>query len=130
MASLEQDVPSRNDVRLREPADANRSRPRLHDFVLGLLARREPAPLPAQFAYRLRAWPALRSTRRTAGVMQALTRMELGPVSRRWFVAACRLPPREAALLLEELVRHGYVQELSLPQAAAASGSGEHRSPR
>ncbi|GAC1531151.1 MAG: hypothetical protein NVS2B4_10350 [Ramlibacter sp.] len=88
---------------------------RLHDRMRRLLFRTRPAAAPQmQFAYRLRAWPALRSTLRTAGVMQALTRMELGPVSRRWFVAACRLPPAQAVMLLDNLVQDGYVQELSV----------------
>jgi hypothetical protein len=122
MPDPQQDVSSRKFARRSAEAKAADARP-WHGYllgVIGLLAQTKGTTLPpVQFAYRLRAWPALRSARRTAGVMQALTRMELGPVSKRWFVSACRLPARDAAFLLDELVQHGYVLELELAREAA-----------
>jgi hypothetical protein len=74
---------------------------------------KEPPPA-AQVAYRLRAMPVLRDEHRTAKILGALARMEIGPVSSTWFASRTGLQHEAAAALLEEICDAGWAQRIAV----------------
>lgn len=76
-----------------------------------LMERSEPAQEPADgLIYRLRVWPDLPPSSKTAGIFRALSVMSNRPVNRRWFVEHSRLPAAQADRLLQRLVDEGSVE--------------------
>jgi hypothetical protein len=60
--------------------------------------------------YRLKHWPELPATRRTANVFRALSVMSHRPVNRRWFATHSKLPAREVDQLLADLIGEDAVE--------------------
>lgn len=60
--------------------------------------------------YRLRVWPDLPQSSKTAGIFRALSVMSNRPVNRRWFVENSRLPTALADRLLQRLVDEGSIE--------------------
>src|SRR4051812_19820808 len=60
--------------------------------------------------YRLKHWPDLPPSRRTANVYRALSVMSHRPVNRRWFTTHSKLPAREVDQLLVDLIGEDAVE--------------------
>jgi hypothetical protein len=65
-------------------------------------------------AYRLRAWPDLPESVRTAAVYQAFSRMSQGPVTLQWFIVHSRLAPQQAHTLFERLTGDGQIEIIDI----------------
>jgi hypothetical protein len=79
-------------------------------------------------AYRLVGSPMLRVEHRSAKILGALARMELGPVTCAWFARRTGLGPNAALALLEDICAQGCAQRISIPSAEADSALGEFSS--
>jgi hypothetical protein len=60
--------------------------------------------------YRLRYWPELPSSTRTADVLRLLSVMSHRPVNRRWMLANTRLETAHVDSLLQRLIARGAVE--------------------
>ena len=76
-------------------------------------------------AYRLLGTPVLRDEYRSAKILGALARMELGPVTCAWFSRRTGLKPKAAFTLLEEICDQGCAQRIRIPSSDADSGLGD-----
>lgn len=82
------------------------SRPAQEDF-----APTRPAQGPAaELIYRLKAWPQLPESGRTAEVYRIISVMSSRPVNRAWILANSRLDAHQLDLLLERLAADGSVE--------------------
>ena len=97
----------------------------LHTFrrVLGF-ARRRPVHassfgatrpacgprLAANLIFRMKAWPSLPESGRTAEIYRVLSVMSSQPVNRQWLLARCKMTPRDLDELLLKLVRDGALE--------------------
>ena len=70
-------------------------------------------------AYRLRAWPELPESSRTAAVYRAFSRMSMGPVTMPWFMSQTGMPGPAAARLFDQLVGDGKVEMIDLDRFQA-----------
>jgi hypothetical protein len=72
---------------------------------------RSPKP-PAQpdLIYRMKAWPELNGTIRTAEIYRILSVMSSQPVNRQWLQARCTLTPDELDRFLVQLVEQGALE--------------------
>jgi hypothetical protein len=61
------------------------------------------APPTCEPIYRLREWPLLPASMRTADVLRLLSLMSTRPVNRHWMVQHSRLPEKKIDRLLERL---------------------------
>jgi hypothetical protein len=59
--------------------------------------------------YRLRAWPELAESRRTADLYQVLSVMSNRPVTRQWIALRMRCTPEQVDALLRPLIESGAV---------------------
>lgn len=96
----------------------------LHTFrrVLGLAHRRnrESSFVPSRagagqrlagdLIFRMKAWPRLPESGRTAEIYRVLSVMSSQPVNRQWLLARCKMAPRELDELLMQLVRDGALE--------------------
>lgn len=80
---------------------------------------RPDAPAERQ-AYRLTGWPDVPERLLSARVLQALSRMTLGPVTDRWFLLQTGLGPIEAADLLAGIAAQGVLETIRLGPAGPA----------
>jgi hypothetical protein len=80
-------------------------------------------------AYRLVGSPFLRDEHRSAKILGALARMELGPVTCSWFSRRTGLSPRAAFALLEDICAQGCAQRISIPAPETDSSLGELSQP-
>ena len=80
-------------------------------------------------AYRLRSWPELPDEYRTAPVLQAFTRMTLGPLTLGLFASKSGMPLQEANSLLEHLVRRGPVEKIPMGSSGAHEQARSARLP-
>lgn len=60
--------------------------------------------------FRLRAWPQLPESGRTAEIYRMLSVMSSQPVNREWLEARCRMAPQQLDDLLQSLVAEGAVE--------------------
>lgn len=67
-------------------------------------------PGAAELVYRLRQWPVLPDSQKTADVYRTLSVMSNRPVNRHWILASSRMRPQQVDKLLEQLVRQGAVE--------------------
>jgi hypothetical protein len=97
----------------------------LHTFcrVLGF-GRRRPAyassfgptrpaggqRLAGNVIFRMKAWPQLPESGRTAEIYRVLSVMSSQPVNRQWLLARCTMAPRDLDELLLKLVRDGALE--------------------
>ncbi|MCJ0766145.1 hypothetical protein [Variovorax terrae] len=88
----------------------------MFDFLMKrrLCAIAPPLSTPPDMAYRLRSWPPLNGSARTAGVLRTLTRMTLGPMSAQRFVTGSGLTQADGERLLKRLVDADYVEEIDI----------------
>jgi hypothetical protein len=63
-----------------------------------------------ELIYRLRQWPLLPESQKTADIYRTLSVMSHRPVNRRWILASSRMKPQQVDRLLEQLVRQGAVE--------------------
>lgn len=72
------------------------------------------------FAYRLRAWPALRWADKTAPIYRALSVMSTRPVSVAWFAKRSGISTHRAQEIVDWLMVHDYAEAIALdkPQGA------------
>jgi hypothetical protein len=68
-----------------------------------------PPPAADQLIYRLRHWPRIPSTWKTADILRTLSVMSSRPVNRRWIAGHSRLDPRGVDLFVQMLVDQGAV---------------------
>ena len=67
-----------------------------------------PAPdIPGDLIYRLRRWPELPSTMRTAEVLRLLSLMSSRPLRRSWILQRTRLVEKDLERLTRRLARDG-----------------------
>lgn len=60
--------------------------------------------------FRLKAWPQLPESGRTAEIYRMLSVMSSQPVNRRWLMERCRMAPHQLDKLLARLVREGALE--------------------
>jgi len=75
-------------------------------------------PRRAELIFRLRAWPALPESGRTAEVYRILSVMSSRPVNRRWLLGRFQLAPQQLDALLQQLVAQGSVEVIDPAQFA------------
>ena len=64
----------------------------------------------ADLIYRLKAWPELGDTERTAEIYRILSVMSSQPVNRQWLDARCTMPAQDLDKLLRQLVAQGALE--------------------
>lgn len=64
----------------------------------------------ADLIFRLKAWPQLPESGRTAEIYRMLSVMSSQPVNRQWLLARCRMAPRDLDQLMLKLVAEGAVE--------------------
>jgi len=70
-----------------------------------------PAPLSdADLIFRLKAWPQLPESGRTAEIYRILSVMSSQPVNRQWLQARCRMAPQDLDQLLQRLAADGALE--------------------
>lgn len=88
--------------------------------------RPDPEPAPGDgLIYRLRHWPTLPSSDRTADVLRLLSLMSNRPVNRSWMVNHTRVAPERLDRLLERLIKDGALEVIDpsgFPAAHKARG--------
>lgn len=72
----------------------------------------------ADLIFRLKAWPQLPETGRTAEVYRMLSVMSSQPVNRQWLLARCQLAPRQLDDLLLRLQAEGALEVIDPRQFA------------
>ncbi len=60
--------------------------------------------------FRMRAWPQLPETGRTAEVYRMLSVMSSRPVNRRWLLSRCGMAPKQLDALLQQWVTEGSIE--------------------
>jgi hypothetical protein len=60
--------------------------------------------------FRLRAWPQLEESGRTAEIYRMLSVMSSRPVNREWLESRCRMAPQQLDELLQKLVAEGALE--------------------
>jgi hypothetical protein len=60
--------------------------------------------------FRLKAWPQLPESGRTAEIYRMLSVMSSQPVNRKWLVERSRMPAQQLDALLAQLVREGALE--------------------
>jgi hypothetical protein len=78
----------------------------------------------ALVGYRLLGSPVLRQEHRSAKVLGALARMELGPVTSAWFSRRTGLKPKAALALLEDICAQGCAQRITIAGDADSRFTG------
>jgi hypothetical protein len=71
--------------------------------------------------FRLKAWPDLPETGRTAEVYRMLSVMSSQPVNRQWLLARCRMAPKQLDELLLKLVADGALEVINPARFARAA---------
>jgi hypothetical protein len=84
----------------------------------------EPQPSGAvtraeKLIYRLRRWPFLTTSYKTAGVYRVLSIMSSRPVNRHWLLAHAGLPEAQVDQLLARLVRQQAVEVIDAAKFTA-----------
>jgi hypothetical protein len=64
----------------------------------------------ADLIYRLKAWPQLPESGRTAEIYRMLSVMSQRPVNRQWILSCTRMEPQQLEALLHHLVREGALE--------------------
>ena len=72
--------------------------------------------------YRLKAWPSLPETGRTAEIYRMLSVMSSQPVNRQWLLSRCTMAPRQLDALLLQLMDDGALEIID-PSGFAPSHS-------
>ena len=67
-------------------------------------------PAGANLIFRLKAWPQLPESGRTAEIYRMLSVMSSQPVNRQWLLARCRMAPRQLDELLQQLIADGALE--------------------
>lgn len=67
-------------------------------------------PEASDLIYRLKQWPVLMESQKTADIYRTLSVMSNRPVNRRWILASSRMTPQQVDRLLHQLVRQGAVE--------------------
>lgn len=70
--------------------------------------------------YRLKAWPQLPESGRTAEIYRMLSVMSSQPVNRQWLLARCRMAPRQLDELLQQLIADGALEVIDPARFAGA----------
>jgi len=81
--------------------------------------RQEVMATTEGLVYRLKHWPDLANTNKTAGVYRTLSMMSHRPVNRHWILAQSGLPELQVDRLLRQLVREGAVDVIDTSGYAA-----------
>jgi hypothetical protein len=71
---------------------------------------RGPRSRAGDLIFRLKAWPQLSDTSRTAEIYRILSVMSSQPVSRQWLQARCTMPVQELDKLLRDLAAQGALE--------------------
>jgi hypothetical protein len=67
-------------------------------------------PAGANLIFRLKAWPQLPESGRTAEIYRMLSVMSSQPVNRQWLINRCRIAPQQLDSLMLQLVADGAVE--------------------
>jgi hypothetical protein len=70
--------------------------------------------------FRLKAWPQLPETGRTAQIYRMLSVMTQQPVNRQWLLARCGMEPKQLDALLLKLVADGALEVINPARFARA----------
>lgn len=95
------------------------SRPAPQDFAPTRPAREAGADL----IYRLKAWPQLPESGRTAEVYRIISVMSSRPVNRAWILANSRLDAQQLDALLERLAADGSLEVIDPARFAGRESS-------
>jgi hypothetical protein len=74
--------------------------------------------LAGHLIFRLKAWPQLPESGRTAEIYRMLSVMSSQPVNRQWLLARCSMPPAQLDALLLQLMAEGAVEVIDPAQFA------------
>lgn len=72
--------------------------------------------LPGEQIYRLKHWPSLRPSQKTADVYRTLSVMSHRRVNRRWILTSSRLKPDQVDSLLQGLIAQDAVEIIDCSQ--------------
>jgi hypothetical protein len=72
----------------------------------------QEVPTHGRMIYRLRSWPELPCSHRTAKVYRMLSVMSSRPVNRNWILSTSRMTPRQLDELLQGLIAQGAVEAI------------------
>ncbi|MBA3773573.1 MAG: hypothetical protein H0X13_14115 [Ramlibacter sp.] len=87
-----------------------------------LPSERSPVEHPSDgLIYRLRHWPELPDSSRTADVYRALSMMSTQPINRHWIVSHSKLDGRQVDRLLQGLVDDGAVEVIDASKYRAGA---------
>lgn len=95
---------------LRRLLGARRKKAPRHAFPSTRPAAGEPRVTGHDLIFRLRAWPQLPESGRTAEIYRMLSVMSSQPVSRKWLVERVRMAPQQLDDLLVQMVREGAIE--------------------
>jgi hypothetical protein len=79
-----------------------------------------PAVPGADLIFRLKSWPDLPESGRTAEIYRMLSVMSSQPVNRQWLLARCRMAPKSLDQLLLKLVADGALEVINPQRFARA----------
>jgi hypothetical protein len=74
--------------------------------------------LGSHLIFRLKAWPELPESGRTAEIYRMLSVMSSQPVNRQWLLARCNMPPAQLDALLLQLMAEDAVEVIDPAQFA------------
>lgn len=75
----------------------------------------------ANLIFRLKAWPQLPESGRTAEIYRLLSVMSSQPVNRQWLLARCRMAPQQLDQLLLQLLEDGALEVIDPARFGAAA---------
>ena len=95
---------------LRRLLGSRRKEVRSPFFLASRPGSTPPCMRGGDLIFRLKAWPQLPESGRTAEIYRMLSVMSNQPVNRRWLVERSRMAPQQLDALLVHLVREGALE--------------------
>lgn len=74
--------------------------------------------------FRLKAWPQLPESGRTAEIYRVLSVMSSQPVNRQWLLARCRMAPQQLDQFLQQLIADGALEVIDPARFAGREQHG------
>jgi hypothetical protein len=84
----------------------------------------EQATRGGNLIFRLKAWPQLPESGRTADIYRVLSVMSSQPVNRQWLLARCRMAPQQLDRFLQQLIAEGALEVIDPARFAAREQHG------
>ena len=81
------------------------------------------AGLGSHLIFRLKAWPSLPESGRTAEIYRMLSVMSSQPVNRQWLLSRCTMAPGQLDALLKQLLDEGALEVIDPSGFAPSHGA-------